>query len=88
MRWEIHRESGSCVLLMDLEFLSAAEERAATGVWDRRTLEINQPGYSKNVLTLKQNSKNALLWRRRFACIYFHRKQEAVASFRIDIDQV
>lgn len=48
---------------------SAAEERAAAGVWDKRTPEINQPGYSTYVLTLKQNSKYALLWGRRFACI-------------------
>lgn len=53
MRWEIHRESGSCVLLTDLESFIADEERAAAGVWDVRTPEINQPGYSKNVLTLK-----------------------------------
>lgn len=45
------------MLLLDPESFIADEQRAAAGMWDERAPEINQPGYSKNVLTLKQNSK-------------------------------
>ena len=81
-RWEIHRESGSYVIMLILNFLIAEEERTAANrpVNERGPVEMNQSRYFKNALTLKVKNvfvkwKSKMLWRRGFAFVSMKNKR-------------